>query len=86
MLDPNDLVANVKTDHEGNFHITGRTDELTSIEPYLHFYYRCDSKECEHFSIRVEDKYIESGDIIRPFNFGNREVVNITGVFSHLSC
>ncbi|CAD5223763.1 unnamed protein product [Bursaphelenchus okinawaensis] len=86
VFDPDDLVANVKTDSEGMFHITGRTEEITSIEPYLHFYYRCGSTDCQHFSIRIDDKFIETGDDQRPYDFGIREVSNITGVYMHENC
>ncbi|GMS97429.1 hypothetical protein PENTCL1PPCAC_19604, partial [Pristionchus entomophagus] len=43
-LDPNDLLASVHTNSEGEFMLTGGEDEVGSIEPFVRFSHNCNAK------------------------------------------
>ncbi|GMS97427.1 hypothetical protein PENTCL1PPCAC_19602, partial [Pristionchus entomophagus] len=40
-LDPNDLLASVHTNHNGEFTLKGGDDEITAIQPYIKFKHHC---------------------------------------------
>ncbi|KAE9421893.1 hypothetical protein Angca_005599 [Angiostrongylus cantonensis] len=40
-LDPNDLLADVHTNSEGEFEVFGQEDEVGSIEPFVRFTHNC---------------------------------------------
>ncbi|KAF8372775.1 hypothetical protein PRIPAC_79204 [Pristionchus pacificus] len=43
-LDPNDLLASVHTNGDGEFMLTGAEDEIGSIEPFVRFTHNCNAK------------------------------------------
>ena len=43
-LDPNDLLATVNTNQEGEFTITGGEDEVGAIEPFIRIHHNCNAK------------------------------------------
>ncbi|GMR50474.1 hypothetical protein PMAYCL1PPCAC_20669, partial [Pristionchus mayeri] len=40
-MDPNDKLAEVHTNHNGEFHVTGGDNEVTAIAPYMKFRHSC---------------------------------------------
>ncbi|VDL65987.1 unnamed protein product [Nippostrongylus brasiliensis] len=43
-LDPNDLLAEVHTNKDGEFSLYGEEDEVGSIEPFLRIHHNCNTK------------------------------------------
>ncbi|CAJ0600927.1 unnamed protein product [Cylicocyclus nassatus] len=43
-LDPNDLLAEVHTNKEGEFQLYGEEDEVGSIEPFIRIHHSCNAK------------------------------------------
>ncbi|PIO57378.1 Transthyretin-like family protein [Teladorsagia circumcincta] len=43
-LDPNDLLAEVHTNKEGEFELYGEENEVGSIEPFVRIHHNCNSK------------------------------------------
>ncbi|GMT17788.1 hypothetical protein PFISCL1PPCAC_9085, partial [Pristionchus fissidentatus] len=44
LVDPDDLLAEVHSDHEGEFKLTGATFEIGKIEPYIRVTHNCAAK------------------------------------------
>ncbi|VDK47161.1 unnamed protein product [Anisakis simplex] len=69
-IDPDDLLAEGKTDEEGRFELSGYTDETTPIDPELIIYHDCndDKKPCQReVTIEIPDSYISLGKKARIF-------------------
>uniref|UniRef100_A0A8R1HYW5 Uncharacterized protein n=1 Tax=Caenorhabditis japonica TaxID=281687 RepID=A0A8R1HYW5_CAEJA len=50
-LDPNDELANIHTNKEGEFELFGEEDEIGKIEPFLRIHHNCNAKPgCERIS------------------------------------
>ncbi|RCN50061.1 Transthyretin-like family protein [Ancylostoma caninum] len=43
-LDPNDLLAEIHTNKEGEFQLYGEEDEVGSIEPFVRIHHSCNAK------------------------------------------
>ncbi|VDO80044.1 unnamed protein product [Heligmosomoides polygyrus] len=43
-MDPNDLLAEVHTNKDGEFTLYGEEDEIGSIEPFLRIHHNCNTK------------------------------------------
>ncbi|CAA21646.1 Transthyretin-like family protein [Caenorhabditis elegans] len=50
-LDPNDELAQIHTNKEGEFELFGEEDEIGKIEPYIRIHHSCNTKPgCERVS------------------------------------
>ncbi|GMT18163.1 hypothetical protein PFISCL1PPCAC_9460 [Pristionchus fissidentatus] len=67
-IDPDDLMADGKTNADGYFDLKGYTSEFTPIDPKLNIYHDCEDgiKPCQRkFTILIPDSYITQGETPR---------------------
>ncbi|CAJ0936092.1 unnamed protein product, partial [Mesorhabditis belari] len=62
-LDPNDLLATVVTNTDGEFEISGGEDEVGKIEPFIRLTHSCNTKPgCKRIGdYEVPQSFIDSG-------------------------
>ncbi|MGH4034147.1 transthyretin-like family protein [Actinomycetota bacterium Odt1-20B] len=63
-IDPDDLMAETRTDSRGHFQLQGYTHEITTIEPNVNIYHDCNdgNTPCQRkISFMVPDKYVYDG-------------------------
>uniref|UniRef100_A0A7E4ZVY2 Transthyretin-like family protein n=1 Tax=Panagrellus redivivus TaxID=6233 RepID=A0A7E4ZVY2_PANRE len=44
-FDPDDTLATIHTDKDGNFQLSGKEDEVTAIKPYIRVTHTCDVQD-----------------------------------------
>uniref|UniRef100_A0A0N4ZDV8 Transthyretin-like family protein n=1 Tax=Parastrongyloides trichosuri TaxID=131310 RepID=A0A0N4ZDV8_PARTI len=71
-LDPDDFMAETKTDSNGYFSLSGNKSELLTIDAKINIYHNCNDnvlqKLCNRkFTIYIPDKYVSSGSVATTF-------------------
>ncbi|CAJ0597906.1 unnamed protein product, partial [Cylicocyclus nassatus] len=70
-------LAQVKTDNNGSFKISGTAKELSKIDPQLNIYHKCNYKWLcyKKLRIRIPSKYISKGEQVKQyFNISTLEL------------
>lgn len=57
-MDPNDLLAEIHTNKEGEFTLYGEEDEVGKIEPFIRIHHSCKAKKVASFTTRCTSSYI----------------------------
>ncbi|KAH7723189.1 TTR-31 protein [Aphelenchoides avenae] len=80
--DVDDLMAEGKSDHKGEFRLSGNETELTTIDPKLNIYHNCndEEKEClRKIQIELPDAFVTQGPVpAKTFDAG---ILNLSGKF-----
>uniref|UniRef100_A0A1I7Z656 Transthyretin-like family protein n=1 Tax=Steinernema glaseri TaxID=37863 RepID=A0A1I7Z656_9BILA len=81
-VDPDDLMAEGKSDSQGKFEIKGHTSEFTPIDPKLNVYHDCNDgvTPCQRkITILIPDSYITDGKV--PQRLYDAGTIQLAGKF-----
>ncbi|KHN76331.1 Transthyretin-like protein 5 [Toxocara canis] len=81
-VDADDLMAEGKSDSQGNFELKGHTDEFTTIDPKLNVYHDCEDAltPCQRkITIVIPDSYVSSGKT--PKKIYDAGTIELSGKF-----
>ncbi|GMS89178.1 hypothetical protein PENTCL1PPCAC_11353 [Pristionchus entomophagus] len=81
-IDADDLMADGKTNGNGDFDLKGYTSEFTPIDPKLNIYHDCEDgiKPCQRkFTILIPDSYITQGE--KPKKTYDAGQIQLAGAF-----